>query len=112
MDYAVFIDKVNGLSQGDEFKFTYKFKEYKFKCFDKSERFGDSFSVSNRIFHSSMNVDKITKQYVTLYDYNMMSQRTTYKMAIDEMELVVEETVDIPGFEGTKEALNNLSIFQ
>ena len=59
-----------------------------------------------------MNVDKITKQYVTLYDYNMMSQRTTYKMAIDEMELVVEETVDIPGFEGTKEALNNLSIFQ
>ena len=76
MDYAIFIDKVNGLSRDDEFKFTYKSKEYKFKCFDKSERFGDSFSVSNGIY-SSMNVDKITKQYVTLYDYNMMSQRTT-----------------------------------
>jgi hypothetical protein len=111
MDYTVFIDKVNGLSRDDEFKFTYKSKEYKFKCFDKSERFGNSFSVSNGVF-SSMNVDKITKQYVTLYDFNMMSQRTTYKMAIDEMELVVEETVDIPGFEGTMEALDNLSIFQ
>ena len=111
MNYAIFIDKVNGLSRDDEFKFTYKSKEYKFKCFDKSERFGDSFTVSNDIF-SSMNVSKITKQYVTLYDYNMMSQRSTYKMAIDEIELVVEETVDIPGFEGTMEALNNLSIIQ
>ena len=111
MDYAVFIDKVNGLSRNDEFKFTYKFKEYNFRCFDKSERFGDSFSVSTNTF-DTMNVDKITKQYVTLYDYTMMGQCTRYKMAIDEMELVVEETVDIPGFEGTKEALNNLSIFQ
>ena len=111
MDYAIFIDKVNGLSRDDEFKFTYKSKEYKFKCFDKSERFGDSFSVSNGIY-SSMNVDKITKQYVTLYDYNMMSQRTTYKMAIDEIELVVEARVDVPGFEGTMEALDNLSIIQ
>ena len=112
MDYTIFIDKVNGLIPDDEFKFTYKSKEYKFRCFDKSERFGDSFSVSNRIFHSSMNVDKITKQYVTLYDYNMMSQRTTYKMAIDEIELVVEARVDIPGFEGTMEALDNLSIIK
>ena len=111
MDYAIFIDKVNGLSRDDEFKFTYKSKEYKFKCFDKSERFGDSFAVSNGIY-SSMNVDKITKQYVTLYDYNMMSQRTTYKMAIDEIELVVEARVDVPGFEGTMEALDNLSIIK
>lgn len=111
MNYAIFIDKVNGLSQDDEFKFTYKSKEYKFKCFDKSERFGDSFTVSNGIF-SSMNVDKITKQYITLYDYNMMSQRSTYKMAIDEIELVVEARVDVPGFEGTMEALDNLSIIK
>jgi len=109
MNYAIFIDKVNALSQDGEFKFTYKFKEYTFKCFDKSERFGNSFSVSNKFF-SSMNVDKITKQYVTLYDYNMVSQRSTYKMAIDEIELVVEEIQEIPGFEGTMEALNNLSI--
>lgn len=109
MDYAIFNDKVKSLKKNDEFKFTYKSKEYTFSCFDKSERFGNSFSVSSRIL-SSMNVDKITKQYVTLYDYNMMSQRSTYKMAIDEIELVVEAKTDIPGFEGTMEALNELTI--
>jgi len=41
-----------------------------------------------------------------------MSQRSTYKMAIDEIELVVEEPVDIPGFEGTMEALDQLSIIK
>lgn len=111
MDYAIFNDKVKSLKKDDKFKFTYKFKEYTFSCFDKSERWGDSFSVSNGIF-SSMNVDKITKQYITLYDYNMMSQRTKYKMAIDEIELVVEAKTDIPGFEGTMEALDKLTILK
>ena len=111
MDYTFFNDKVKSLEKNGKFKFTYKSKEYTFSCFDKSERFGNSFSVSNGIF-SSMNVDKITKQYITLYDFTMMSQRTTYKMAIDKIELVVEAQADIPGFEGTKEALDNLSIFK
>ena len=111
MDYAVFIDKVNGLTPDGKFKFTYKSKEYTFGCYSECERFGKSFAVSNGVF-SSMNVDKITKQYVTLYDYDMMSQRTTYKMAIDEIELVVEARVDIPGFEGTMEALDQLTIMK
>lgn len=111
MDYAIFNDKVKSLKKDGKFKFIYKSKEYTFSCFDKSERFGNSFSVSNGIF-SSMNVDKITKQYVTLYDFNMMSQRTTYKMAIDEIELVVEAQTDIPGFEGTMEALDELTIIK
>ena len=111
MDYTIFNDKVKSLEKNGKFKFTYKSKEYTFSCFDKSERFGNSFSVSNGIF-SSMNVDKITKQYVTLYDFTMMSQRSTYKMAIDEIELVVEAKTEIPGFEGTMEALNELTIIK
>lgn len=111
MDYTIFNDKVKSLKKDSKFKFTYKSKEYTFSCFGENERWGNSFSVSNGVF-SSMNVDKITKQYITLYDFTMMSQRTTYKMAIDEIELVVEAQTDIPGFEGTKEALDNLSIFK
>ena len=42
----------------------------------------------------------------------MMSQRSTYKMAIDEIELVVEAKTDIPGFEGTMEALDELTIIK
>lgn len=111
MDYKVFIDKVNGMKQDDKFRFTYKGKEYTIACFDESERFGKSLSVSNHVF-SSMNVKKITKQYVTLYDYNMMGVRSDYKMAIDEIELIVEARVDIPGFEGTMEALDQLTIMK
>ena len=59
-----------------------------------------------------MNVKKITKQYVTLYDYNMMGVRSDYKMAIDEIELIVEARTDIPGFEGTMEALDQLTIMK
>jgi len=111
MDYKVFIDMVDGMEQDEKFKFTYKGKEYTLTCFDTSERFGKSLSVSNNIF-SSMNVRKITKQYITLYDYNMMAQRTDYKMAIDEIEVIKEEIQDIPGFEGTMEALDQLTIMK
>ena len=86
MDYKIFNDKVKSLKKDSKFKFTYKSKEYTFSCFGENERWGNSFSVSNGVF-SSMNVDKITKQYITLYDYNMMSQRSTYKMDLSKVKL-------------------------
>ena len=35
-----------------------------------------------------MNVDKVTKQYITVYDYNLFSQRTTFKIPLPEITLV------------------------
>jgi hypothetical protein len=42
------------------------------------------------LFGSTMNIDKVTKQYVSLYSYDMMTQRTSYKMALSEMVFNVE----------------------
>ena len=39
-----------------------------------------------------MNVLKTTKQYITLYDYNMMGVRSSYKMAIDKIQVIEETT--------------------
>ena len=35
-----------------------------------------------------MNVDKITNKYITLYDYNMMGQKTSYKMEISKISII------------------------
>ena len=40
----------------------------------------------------SMNVSKTTKQYITLYDYNMMGVRSNYKMSIDQIQVIEETT--------------------
>jgi hypothetical protein len=38
-----------------------------------------------RMFGSSMNVGKITNKYISLYTYDMMNNRTNYKIAVEEM---------------------------
>ena len=43
-------------------------------------------------FMNGMNVKKVTKQYITLYTFDMMSQRTTYKMALDKIQVIEETT--------------------
>ena len=32
-----------------------------------------------------MNIEKVTNKYISLYGYDMMTQRTTYKMSIADM---------------------------
>ena len=73
---------VSEMRVNDSFNFTYKGKKYTFKCYKEN-----SYSVDKNSFQT-MNVDKISSKYVTIYDFDMMSQRTTYKIAIDEMELI------------------------
>ena len=35
-----------------------------------------------------MNVDKITNKYITLYDFNMMGQKSSYKMEISKISII------------------------
>ena len=37
----------------------------------------------------SMNIEKLTSTCIALYSFDMMNQRTTYKMKFNEIELVV-----------------------
>ena len=43
-------------------------------------------------FMDGMNVRKVTKQYITLYTFDMMGQRSTYKMALDKIRVIKETT--------------------
>lgn len=86
---SILSKKIKSLNEGENFIFTYKGKDYEFHCYSVSERFGNSYSVreANKILSGSMNVDKVTKQYITLYDYNLFKVRSTYKIPVSEIEL-------------------------
>jgi len=65
-------------------------------------------------FGDQMNVSSITKQGLMLYDFDILGKKSTAKIKWEDVELgnTLDEPKEIPGFEGTKEALNNLSIFK
>ena len=69
MDDKVFNKKVNQLGVGESFEFIYDGTYFNLNRFDDE---GISFSVSKPKSFDSMNVGKITNQYITLYAYDMM----------------------------------------
>ena len=84
-----FVGKYNNGTLESGIPFTYKGREYKTHMFTYSKE--TSYSISRaELFGSTMNIEKVTKQYVSLYSYDMMSQRTSYKMALSEMVFNVE----------------------
>ena len=76
-------------NEGDKFSFLYKGSVFYLRCWEADiKKYGErSYSVSKNSF-DSMNIEKITDKYLTLYTFNMMAQKSTYKMAIDLIELV------------------------
>ena len=84
-----FVGKYNNGTLESGIPFTYKGKEYKTYMFTYSKE--TSYSIGRaELFGSTMNIDKVTKQYISLYSYDMMNQRTSYKMALSEMVFNVE----------------------
>lgn len=75
--------------EGDKFIFTYGDKDYEFYCHSISESYGPSFSIheANSFMGRSMNVEKVTKKYITLYDYNLFKVRSTFKIPVSKIEL-------------------------
>ena len=49
-----------------------------------------------------------------LYSFDILGNKITAKIKWEDVELgnTLDEPKEIPGFEGTTEALNNLSIFK
>ena len=81
--------KIKNLKEGDKFIFTYGDKDYEFYCHSYSENFGPSFSIheAGSFLGRSMNVDKVTKKYITLYDYNLFSVRSSFKIPVSKIEI-------------------------
>ena len=72
---------------------------------------GDAIFEDSRLFGGGMNVTKLGPTCITLYDYNMLGKKTVGKINYKDIT-ILNETKDIPGFEGTLEALNELTIIK
>jgi hypothetical protein len=78
------VKKINNNLLEENTNFEYKDKKYTlFKFTYGSGR--TSYSVHGE-YHRAMNVDKITSKYISLYSYDMMGQRTNYKMSLLEIK--------------------------
>ena len=68
-----------------EMKITYHGRKFKLKCY-ADWKGNKAYSIStDEVFGRGMNVSKITSRYISLYTFDMMDQRTTYKMALDRI---------------------------
>jgi hypothetical protein len=107
---SILSKEIKNLNDGESFNFIYKDKEYEFCCYSYSdEKKHYSVRDASSFLGAGMNVEKITKKYISLYDYNLFNVRSTFKLPVNEITF---KTQDIPGFEGTLEALDNLSILK
>lgn len=87
-------ERIQALEVNEVFEFAYgktyngEDRVFTFSCYDeyKGEK---SYSVRAGNIFESMNVEKITDKYVSLYTFDMMGQRSTYKLPIDEMKVGV-----------------------
>ena len=74
-----FVDMVKGLKEDQYMEFAYSGNRYKLKAY-KSYNGEMSYSVWQSF--SGMNVSKIGNTSISLYTYDMMSQKTTYTIDI------------------------------
>jgi len=106
-------------SATEKFEFTVDLGGWKGKkVFEFSPKGEESWSSAAirelSMFGKSMNVHSITKQGLMLYDFDMLGNKLTAKIKFEDVELgnTLDVLKEIPGFEGTKETLDNLSIFK
>lgn len=104
---SILSKKIKNLNEGESFIFTYGGKDYELNCYSSS--FSCAVREAEVIFSRSMNVDKVTEKYITLYDYNLFGVKSTYKIPVNEITI---KPNDIPGFEGTLESLDELTIIK
>ena len=72
---------------------------------------GDAIFEDTSLFGRGMNVTKLGPTCITLYDFNMLGKKTVGKINYKDIT-ILNKTKDIPGFEGTLEALNELTIIK
>ena len=84
----VIVERMDSLPQDGKFTFKYKGIVYVLDCYDISEATGRrSYSV-NKVgsYGSGMNVSDIGPTSLTLYTFDMMEQKSTYKMDMSLIE--------------------------
>ena len=81
-------DQILGLNDNDKLVFTYRDTDYEIVLHKFTS--GDSYSIAKwgEFMGRSMNIKTIGSKFITMYSYDLMNTRTTYKMAYDEMNVL------------------------
>jgi len=81
-------DKIHQLQESENFNFTYQGIGYILSCYGVGPT-GEKYVAVHKTnkWGRSMNIDKITDNYIILYDFNMMDVKSTYKMSIKKIIL-------------------------
>ena len=84
------VKSIKALNVGEKIDFEYNLKNYVISCFFMSRKGCKTYSVykNKSIVYDGMNIEKITQKYITLYSYDMMENRTTYKMNIEKITII------------------------
>ena len=87
------INRITSLSDGESISIIYKGDTYAIRAYKSYSSKGDSvsYSVWDKGFRG-MNVDKITGTSLKLYSYDMMSQRTTYRLDLSKCSIIDPES--------------------
>ena len=72
---------------------------------------GDAIYEDSSLFGRGMNITKIGPTCITLYEYNMLGKKSVGKINYKDIT-ILKKTKDIPGFEGTLDTLNELTIIK
>ena len=92
------IKRMEGLPEDGKFTFKYKNEMYQLRCYSVYDDGRKSFSINKIGGYESMNVhrnglQKFGPTSLELYTYDMMNQRSTYKMDMSLMEVVTPKEV-------------------
>ena len=75
---------------------------------------GDAIFENDILLGRGMNINKLGPTCIALYTFDMLGKKTTGKINYKDITILDEtkEYKDIPGFEGTLDALNELTIIK
>lgn len=81
--------EIEELKLYESIKFIFQNEEFTLTRFDDRNNNVDGCSVCrNESWINTMNVEKVTSKYITVFTFDMMDQKTTFKFPIDDLEFV------------------------
>jgi hypothetical protein len=84
------VKKLNNGELGEETRFLYNGTEYILNKYVYNS--GDIMhSIYERRIGRGMNVGKVTSRYISLYTYDMMSQRTNFKLPVSDIMVLIDD---------------------
>ena len=84
---STILNAINGLSDDQSISIVYKGETYKVKAY---KDYKDIISYSVWDGFNGMNVSKVGKTSMVMYSYDMMKQRTNYRMSLLDCSLLPE----------------------